>query len=226
MASVWFHPVKPGNLMLIHDHLPTLAIAWMAYFIAVISPGPATLALMATSMTRGRHAGMAFATGVMTGSLCWACLSAVGLAALLAAYTELLIVLKIAGGLYLLYLAWRSFRSALSVEAPGLSTRGGGEESLRRLYFKGLALHLTNPKAALVWISLMSLGLPVGAPATLIALYVAGCFLIGMLSLNTFALMFSAPPVVAVYRRARRGIEASMGAFFAFAGVKMLMTRV
>ena len=60
----------------------------------------------------------------------------------------------------------------------------------RGLDLKGLALHLTNPKAALVWMSLVSLGLPTGAPASLISVYVAGCFLIGMLSLNGFALMF------------------------------------
>lgn len=210
----------------LHHALPYLAIAWVAYFIAVISPGPATMALIGTSMTRGRDAGMAFATGVMTGSLIWACLSAIGLAALLATYAEFLIVLKIAGGLYLLFLAWKAFKSAASADAPALAISTADRETAGRLYLKGLALHLTNPKAALVWISLMSLGLPAGATAMMIVVYVAGCFAIGMLSLNAFALMFSAPPVVAVYRRARRYIEASMGVFFAFAGVKMLMARI
>ena len=209
-----------------HEYIPHLAVAWMAYFIAVISPGPATMALIGNSMTRGRNAGMAFATGVMTGSLCWACLSAVGLAAVLAAYAEFLIVLKIAGGVYLLYLAWKSFKSAASPHAAALGAANDTPEPMRRLYLKGLALHLTNPKAALVWMSLVSLGLPAGAPASLISVYVAGCFLLGMLSLNGFALMFSAPPVVAAYRKARRYIEATMGAFFAFAGVKMLATQV
>src|SRR3569833_1015091 len=100
--------------MNLHHYLPYLAVAWKAYFVAVISPGPAVVALINTSMTKGRAAGMAFATGIMTGSVCWACLSAIGLAALIAAYAELLIVIKIAGGLYLLYLAWRAFRSAAS----------------------------------------------------------------------------------------------------------------
>lgn len=217
------HPEK--TVMDLHHDLPHLAIAWIAYFIAVISPGPATMALIGTSMTRGRNAGMAFATGVMTGSLIWACLSAIGLAALLGAYAEFLIVLKIAGGLYLLYLAWKSFRSAAAIDVPA-SVVGTGNKTMRRIYLNGLALHLTNPKAVLVWISLVSLGLPAGASATLIAIYVAGCFAIGMLSLNGFALMFSAPPVVAVYRKARRYIEAAMGAFFAFAGIKMLTAQV
>lgn len=95
-------------------------------------------------------------------------------------------------------------------------------DTLRRRYLKGLALHLTNPKAVFIWISLVSLGLPAGAPSSVTAIYVAGCLSIGLRSLNAMALMFSASPVVRAYRRARRYIEASMGAFFAFAGVKML----
>lgn len=210
----------------LHHYLPYLAVAWVAYFIAVVSPGPAVVALINTSMTRGRNAGMAFATGVMTGSVCWACLSAIGLAALIAAYAELLIVIKIAGGLYLLYLAWKAFRSAaMREDAIGVDP-AGGSKSLKRLYLKGLALHLTNPKAIFIWISLVSLGLPAGAPASIMAIYIVGCLAIGLLSLNTMALLFSAAPVVRAYRRARRTIEALMGAFFAFAGIKMLTAGV
>ncbi|MDH6267728.1 threonine/homoserine/homoserine lactone efflux protein [Rhizobium sp. SG_E_25_P2] len=212
--------------MSIADTLPHLAVAWLAYFIAVISPGPATLALISTSMTRGRAAGMAFALGVMTGSLTWACASAIGLAAVMASYAEVLIVLKIAGGLYLLYLAWKSFRSAMTSGDLAEAAKDGGKESLRRLYLKGLGLHLTNPKAVLAWISLISLGLPMGAPASMIAFYIAGCFLIGLVSLNGMAVLFSLPPVVALYRRGRRGIDGVMGAFFAFAGVKLLTARL
>jgi threonine/homoserine/homoserine lactone efflux protein len=212
--------------MNLHHYLPYLAVAWMAYFVAVISPGPAVVALINTSMTKGRNAGMAFATGVMTGSLCWATLSTIGLAALLAAYAELLVVIKIAGGVYLLYLAWKAFKSAASRDDRGHGMPDMRGESLKRLYLKGLALHLTNPKAVFIWISLVSLGLPAGAPAGIMAVYVAGCLTMGLLSLNAMALMFSASPVVKGYRRARRYIEACMGAFFAFAGVKMLTAGV
>lgn len=212
--------------MNLHHYLPYLAVAWSAYFIAVISPGPAVLALINTSMNKGRNAGMAFATGVMTGSLCWATLSTIGLAAVLSAYAELLVVIKIAGGLYLLYLAWKAFKSAASRDDTLRNAADLHAESLRRLYLTGLALHLTNPKAVFIWISLVSLGLPAGAPSSIMAVYVVGCLTIGLLSLNAMALMFSAAPVVKGYRKARRYIEACMGAFFAFAGFKMLTAGV
>jgi threonine/homoserine/homoserine lactone efflux protein len=161
----------------------------------------------------------------MTGSVIWACLSAIGLAALIAAYAEVLIVIKIAGGLYLLYLAWKAFRSGAARDGGLDTATEAGRETLRRLYLKGLALHLTNPKAVLIWISLVSLGLPAGAPTSVMVLYIIGCLAIGLLSLNAMALMFSVSPVVKFYRKARRYIEASMGAFFAFAGVRMLTAR-
>jgi len=59
-----------------------------------------------------------------------------------------------------------------------------------------------------------------------IGIYIAGCLTIGFLTFNGIALLFSMGPVLRGYRKARRYIEASMGAFFAFAGVKMLMARI
>jgi threonine/homoserine/homoserine lactone efflux protein len=212
--------------MPLHHYLPYLAAAWSVYFVAVVSPGPAVVALINTSMTKGRKAGMAFAIGIMTGSLVWASLSAIGLAALIAAYAELLVVIKIAGGLYLLYLAWKAFKSAASSEEALRNAAGSSGETLGRLYLKGFLLHLTNPKAIFIWISLVSLGLPSGAPALIMVVYIIGCLTIGLLSLNAMALMFSTSPVVAGYRKARRYVEATMGAFFAFAGFKMLTVRI
>lgn len=212
--------------MPLHHYLPYLAAAWSVYFIAVVSPGPTVVALINTSMTKGRKAGMAFATGIMTGSLVWASLSAIGLAALIAAYAELLVVIKIAGGLYLLYLAWKAFRSAASTDDAVRYASGNGGETLGRLYLKGFLLHLTNPKAIFIWISLVSLGLPSGAPASIMVVYIVGCLIIGLLSLNAMALMFSTSLVVAGYRKARRYIEATTGVFFAFAGFKMLTARM
>jgi threonine/homoserine/homoserine lactone efflux protein len=209
-----------------HHYLSYLVVAWMAYFIAVISPGPATLALIGTSMNHGRKAGIALAMGILTGSFIWSSLTALGLAALLTAYASMLTVLKIAGGLYLLWLAYKAFRSAMKGDDAHLMAISGADLSARKLYLKGLGIHLTNPKAILAWISLLSLGLPPGAPPSVIGIYIAGCLTIGFLSFNGIALIFSLGPVLRGYRKARRYIEATMGAFFAFAGVKMLMVRI
>jgi threonine/homoserine/homoserine lactone efflux protein len=212
--------------MQIQDFLPHLSVAWLAYVIMVVSPGPATLALAATSMTSGRAAGVSLALGVYTGSFIWACLTSAGLAAILSAYAGILTVLKVVGGLYLLWLAWKSFRSAVTpndVHLAGLSHRA---LSRRQLYMRGLALHLTNPKAILGWLSMVSLGLPSGAPTTVIAIFIGGCLVLGFTCFVGLALLFSTGPVRRGYTSARRYIDAFVGIFFAFAGFKLLTMRL
>lgn len=69
-----------------------------------------------TSMAVSRKAGIALALGISTGSFFWASMTAIGLTALIAAYASVLTVIKIIGGLYLLWLAFKSFRSAASTK--------------------------------------------------------------------------------------------------------------
>src|ERR1700738_682609 len=93
-------------------YLHGLLLACSAFLLAIPSPGPNVLAVIGTSMSVGRKSGIALALGVAAGSFCWAMLTACGLSALLASYASALIAIKIGGGLYLLWLAYKSFRSA------------------------------------------------------------------------------------------------------------------
>lgn len=212
--------------MPIEPYLPYLAIAWTAYFIAVVSPGPATLALAATSMTSGRTAGVSLALGVYTGSFIWACLTSAGLAAILTAYAGVLTVLKIVGGLYLLWLAWKSLKSAMTPNEIHLAALADRTLTRRQLYIKGLLLHLTNPKAIFAWLSMISLGIPTGAPASVMAIFIGGCLLIGFTSFVGLAILFSTGPVRRGYTRARRTIDGFVAVFFAAAGLKLLTARL
>ncbi len=206
----------------ITPYLPQLAMAWAAYFIAVASPGPAIMAIISASVNSGRSGGMALAMGVMTGSVIWATLAALGLSALLATYGHALIVLKIAGGLYLFYLAYKALKSALAGAALAEGESHAAPADLSRLYWAGLMVHLTNPKAVFVWLALVSLGLPHYAPFWITPFFILVCFAIGAATTIGFALVFSLKPVLAAYHKARRGIEGAMAAFFGFAGFKLI----
>lgn len=208
-------------------YLPQLAVAWMAYFIATASPGPAIIAIIATSVSRGRVAGLSLALGVLTGSYTWAVLTASGLSALIHAYGHAIVVLKIAGGCYLLWLAWNALRSAMRNGEDYRSHMAALPPlSARRHYLKGLGIHLTNPKAIFAWIMLTSLGMPPGAPAGVMVAFIAGCMVIGFTVFPGFALVFSLGPVHRAYLKSRRAIEGVMAAFFAFAGLKLLTARL
>src|SRR6201999_2954503 len=89
-----------------------LLLAWSAYLVGTASPGPSNLAIMSIASTSGRRTAFAFAAGVISGSFFWAMLAALGLSAALTAYSGFLVGVKICGGLYLLWLAFKSGRAA------------------------------------------------------------------------------------------------------------------
>lgn len=206
-------------------YLPQLMVAWGAYIIATASPGPAIISIIGTSISHGRNAGLALAFGVLTGSYTWAMLAAAGLSALIRTYGNALFVLKIAGGLYLLWLAFKALKAAMRKETESALPLEKQSPSLRRLYLKGLGIHLTNPKAIFSWLTLVSLGTPQDAPHVMPVL-IGGCMALGVVIFMGFALLFSIEPVHRGYRKARRGIEAAMAGFFAFAGFKLLTARL
>ena len=199
-------------------HLPDLALVYSAFFIAIASPGPSNMAVMATAMEHGRRAGMILALGVTTGSLTWGILAAVGVSALVVAQPGALYAIKVVGGLYLFFLAWRSARSAMRTDMPVPRAARSG----RRVYLYGLLLHLTNPKAILSWTAIIALGLRPDTPGLVVGAIVAGCAAISLLTNQGYAVLFSTASMVAGYRRIRRRAEAGLAAFFAFAGFKLL----
>ncbi|WP_250944374.1 LysE family translocator [Ciceribacter sichuanensis] len=205
------------------EHLHHLLLVYLTYLIAVASPGPSNMAIMGVAMNRGRASAVALALGILTGSMFWAALTATGISTILARYAEALFVIKIAGGLYLLYLAYKSAKSALSSGDPRMTTDTATKWTT--LYRKGLLLHLTNPKSILGWIAIMSLGLRPDAPAHTLAAIVGGCAVIGFSVFIGYALMFSTAVMGRAYRKSRRWIEGTLAMVFGFAGIRLLLSK-
>lgn len=198
-----------------------LALACSAYVVGTASPGPSNLAIMATAMQCGRRPALTLALGVVSGSVFWGLLVAFGLSALLAAWSGALVAMKILGGLYLLYLGIRSARAAMSSTA--LASRAGvAAASALRLYLRGTAMHLTNPKAILVWLSMVSLALPPGARTSDALAVVLVCSVLGLVVFCGYAIAFSTERMRRTYRSLRRWFEGTLAVVFACAGVRML----
>lgn len=209
------------------DGLHHLPVVFAVYAIAAGSPGPSTLRIMGVAMHHGRRAGLALAAGVVSGSLFWGVCAATGVSAFLARYAETLLVLKILGGLYLLYLAVKAARSAFSSASPPLNAASeeGTAPSSLTLYRHGLIMHVANPKAVLAWIALVSLGLGPDASWREAAVILAGCAVLSASIFCGYAIVFSTGPMVRFYCRMRRGIEALLAAAFGLAGLRLLMSQ-
>lgn len=205
------------------EQIHHLLLVYAAYFIAVASPGPSTMAIMGTAMSQGRASAVALALGVMTGSLFWATLAAAGLSTLLAGYADALQVIKIAGGLYLLYLAYKSATSALRANARQVKAERPAKGII--LYRKGIFLHLTNPKSILGWAAIMSLGLRPNAPSHTLPAILSGCAVIGLFVFVGYAFVFSTVILGRAYQKSRRWIEGTLALVFGYAGLRLLLSK-
>lgn len=206
--------------------LHQILLVYTAYVIAAGSPGPSNMRIMGVAMTQGRPAALTLSAGVVTGSLFWGLMAATGLSAILTRYAEALILLKILGGLYLVYLGLKAARAALS---PEDKLAGDGADpvawSAASLYWRGLLMHLSNPKSVLAWIALMTLGLGAESSWVDVAAILGGCAVLSVTVFCGYALMFSTGPMVRLYRQARRWIEGVLAVFFTAAGVGLLFSR-
>ncbi len=205
-------------------YLPNIILAIGAYLIATASPGPANLTIMATSMRKGRKAGLCMASGVVLGSLTWGVLAAAGLSAFMATFGWLMSALKIAGGLYLFWLAFKAFRSALRSDAVD-AVDVGKDLSSAQYFMRGFAIHLTNPKSIFAWASIITIGVDPAAPLWVSFLIVGGCWLLGIGVFGGYAIAFSTARMVRIYTAFRRWIEGTTSIVFGLAGLKLITLR-
>jgi amino acid exporter len=84
---------------------------------------------------------------------------------------------------------------------------------------------MTNPKAALAWIAIISLGLQEGAPLWVGAAIVIGTFVMSIAIHVLYSVAFSTPVMVRLYGKSRRVIQGVLGTFFAFASLHLLTSR-
>jgi threonine efflux protein len=201
-----------------------LPLILLAALIAMASPGPATLAIAGTSMNSGRRYGLAIAAGITSGSLIWSISAALGLGALMLTNLWAVELMRYFGASYLLYLAYKSARSALTISQS--STQYVMVSSKRAAFAKGLALHLTNPKAIFFFGSLFAIGVPPDSPPASLAIVIAAVGLQSLIIFHGYALLFSSELMITGYAKLRRWFEAIFAIAFGAAGLKILTARL
>jgi RhtB (resistance to homoserine/threonine) family protein len=200
--------------------LLSLASLTVVSLVTAAVPGPSIFLVMRLAMRRGRGPAMMAALGTFAGCILWCAAAALGLAAVLAAAPWLYTLLRIAGGLYLIWFAvqlWRAPQEAPGAEAAQPAAAGGA-------FWRALIVCLTNPKSVLFFASVFSAYVgpqtPMWVHGAAVAVVVVTC-LVWQAGL---ALAFSAESAAQAYARAQtpldRGAAGLMGAF----GLSLLWT--
>ena len=205
--------------MLLDINLPLILIAAL---VAGASPGPATSLLLAPRWALGRGSGLSLASGISTGSLIWAISAAFGLGAIMLANAWVFEVIRYFGAAYLMYLAYKSARSAISSKEIKVKSLTGSRSTL---FTKGLLLQLTNPKAILFIGSLYSLGIPAGSSIQGLVIVISAVGTLGFVIFHGYAILFSSKAMTRLYLRLRRWFEGAFAIGFGAASFKILTAR-
>ncbi|MGQ0585421.1 MAG: LysE family translocator [Reyranella sp.] len=206
------------------DYAIALAGLAVVHLLAVASPGPSTVLVIQTAAVSGRRAGLLAAFAMMLGALVWAAAALYGLQVLFARFDWLYVAFRIAGALYLLYLAVMLIRHAGAPlpEADPSAVRAGAWQG----FLKALLLQLSNPKVMVFMGSIFISLLPAQPPGWMDATVLA------IVAINEFtwfallALLFSGGAARAFYRRTKLWLDRLMGGVLGLLGVRLLATPV
>ena len=131
--------------------LSTIALFAAACLALTATPGPDMLLIASRSVSQGRAAGFATLAGIQVGTYCHALAAAFGLSQLFLAVPLAYDIVRYIGAAYLLYLAWKAFRSGGTAFNP---SAGLPRYPIPQMFRQGLFTNLLNPKMALFVLAL------------------------------------------------------------------------
>ena len=202
------------------EYINALILTYIAFVFAVLSPGQNVFGVLNVSLEKGRKAGVLFGLGIAFGSLTWATLSVLGLTQVIAKFSIVLLLVKIIGGCYLLYLAFKSFKSSKEISSKELASVGTSK--VDRYFSGGYLLMMTNPKAALAWVAIVSLSTFNNAPSWVPIAAILGTFSLSVTIHISYAFIFTNKAFVRFYERARSKILKVFSAVYGGLGLKLL----
>ncbi|MEO0424399.1 MAG: LysE family transporter [Pseudomonadota bacterium] len=204
--------------------LPLVMLA-LVHTVAVISPGPTLVLVAQTAAGKSRATATAAAGGIAFGTFVWATSALFGLDLLFQVAPWLYLTIKIAGGVFLLYLAYKLWSSASQPLALAATDDAQAQDDGWRAARTGLWVQLSNPKVAVFFGSIFVAVLPTDRSLVLSAAAIA---LVTLIEFSWYALMaaaFAQSRVASAYGRAKSVVDRACAGVLGALGVGVLATR-
>ncbi|MFC6018244.1 LysE family translocator [Plantactinospora solaniradicis] len=125
----------------------------LAVFLLSIAPGPDMMFIIANSLTGGPRAGLVAAVGMSTGLAVHTFAAAFGLSALLRLAPWILDGVRVAGAVFLIYLAVDALRAGRQRQAETPELRQPAARSIRKVYLMATLTNIANPKVVLFYLA-------------------------------------------------------------------------
>ncbi|MCR9256884.1 MAG: LysE family translocator [Alphaproteobacteria bacterium] len=194
----------------------------IAHILAVMSPGPSLVVVARTAVASSRGAGLLVAVGLGIGTLIWALAALFGLKALFTVAPWLYTGMKVAGALFLFYMAFMLIRHAK--QPLKLDSRGGRHLGPLAAIRLGVLTQLANPKVAVFFGSIFITFLPADPSPLYYGLVLGLVFFNETAWYGFVAAAFASGPVRKRYDRVKATLDRITGAVLGGLGVKLLTT--
>lgn len=198
---------------------------WLLYLVAAaglsLTPGPNSLLVLTHGALHGHRKTLFTVSGGALGFVALIALSMLGIGALLKASASALTLLKLAGGVYLIWLGiqlWRAPAIELRADAPQADSRGAG------LFRQGLLTAVSNPKALLFYGAFMPQFIDPGRDLLLQFVVMATNF-VAIEFVVEYLLARVAHRIRPLLQRVGKAFNRVCGGLFVAIGVALPMTR-
>lgn len=179
------------------DILTPLITYCVALSIAAAIPGPGIAGLIGQSLGNGLRASIFFIIGIALGDIAYLTVAIAGLAAIAQLFSGAFLAIKVFGGTYLIYLAYKFWVSEAGLTNVESSKNRSGLSAL----LAGFAVTLGNPKTIIFYLALLP---------TVLDLNAVGLSEWLLLSTLTVAVLFATlTPYAVLAYRARKMMSSS-----------------
>ncbi|OJI94165.1 threonine/homoserine/homoserine lactone efflux protein [Planktotalea frisia] len=185
---------------------------------AILSPGPAMLYFIRTTLASGRMAGLYTVWGLGVMAATWTALAFLGLDAIFAVFPWAFIALKTIGALYLIWIAYQTWTHA---RAP----MGDAPTPPMRAFWGGMLVNMSNPKSVLFAGAVIMVIFPQGMAFADKSIVVLNHLVIELIVGSALVLAFSTKHVSAGYLRAKPILDRIAASVLGFLGLKLLLSR-
>lgn len=194
---------------------------WIAFvvasFVVVLIPGPNIVLTVNYAITDGKRSGLATVPGVVLGAFLAMSVSLLGAGVVLATSAFLFTMLKIAGAVYLIWLAYGLWRFPTDDLSPGAKSK---PKSLRSLFWQSFLISVLNPKGPAFYVAFVPQFVSASGPVfTQFAVLVATFLVVA--TLNSLGWLLFADGVRSWFRRpsARKALNRAGASCLFLAGI-------
>jgi len=189
--------------------------------LGVMSPGPSFVLVAQTALSSSKKEAISVSLGLGLGACIFALIAGLGLFVVLQKVPFLYLLLKILGGLYLCFIAYKMWQ--VSSPSLGITKEKVVSKQLSKMFLLGLFTQLSNPKTAIVFASAFAAFLPLNVPAH--TLYIL-CFLALIIDSTWYifvALVLSSKKAQGSYSRFKKLISRLAGTMMGLMGLKLII---